>query len=249
MEKTVALKSVKGLLENLPRGWDAPIDAFFQSTTGKTLLKALANRIDEGVTIFPPDPFYGLRLLEPKDVRVVILGQDPYHEIGEATGLAFSVPATRTKLPPSLKNIFKEISRESERNVRANGDLSDWAKAGVLLLNTVLTVEEGRAASHAKLGWETLTDALLTHSLTQQKESPIVFLLWGAKAQEKEELIKEHARGPILILKANHPSPLSALRPPVPFIGCGHFEKANAFLVENGAAAIAWSGPEEGLKF
>ncbi len=248
MEKTVALKSVKGLLENLPRGWEAPIEAFFQSKVGETLLKAIAHRLEEGATIFPSDPFYGLRLLQPKDVRVVILGQDPYHEKGEATGLAFSVPANRTKLPPSLKNIFKEISRESERNVRTSGDLSDWAKAGVLLLNTVLTVEEGKAASHAKLGWETLTDALLTHCLTEQKESPTVFLLWGAKAQEKEELINEYARGPILILKANHPSPLSALRPPIPFIGCGHFEKANAFLAENGVLAIAWGGPEEGLK-
>lgn len=249
MENAVALKSVRGLLENLPRGWEAPIDSFFSSSLGKNLLSVIEKRLEDGVTIFPPDPFYGLRLLRPNDVRVVILGQDPYHEVGEATGLAFSVPANRTKLPPSLKNIFKEIAREFQTNVRINGDLSDWAKAGVLLLNTVLTVEEGKAASHAKLGWETLTDALLTHCLTQQGKSPVAFLLWGAKAQEKEALIQENATGPILILKANHPSPLSVLRPPIPFIGCNHFEKANAFLAENGATAIAWGGAEEGLKF
>ncbi len=249
MQNAIALNSTKRLLKSLPRGWEMPIATFFQSKTGKVLLETLANRIEEGVTVFPPDPFYGLRLLAPNAVRVVILGQDPYHEVGEATGLAFSVPVTHAKLPPSLRNIFKEIAREFQTNVRGNGDLSDWAKAGVLLLNTVLTVEEGKAASHAKLGWEALTDALLTHCLTQQGANPIVFLLWGAKAQEKEELIKKHATGPVLILKANHPSPLSALRPPVPFMGCGHFEKANAFLIEHGVSPIAWTGIEEGLKF
>ncbi len=249
MEKALALKSIKGLLENLPAGWEAPIVAFFDSASGKSLRETLTDRLENGVTIFPPDPFYGLRLLNPKDVRVVILGQDPYHEVGEATGLAFSVPQNRTKLPPSLKNIFKEIALEFQTNLRVNGDLSDWARGGVLLLNTVLTVEEGKAASHAKLGWETLTDALLAHCLASQRGNPVVFLLWGAKAQEKEALIKARATGPILILKANHPSPLSALRPPVPFIGCGHFKKTNAFLVENGANPIAWEGVDAGLKF
>ncbi len=249
MEKAVALKSCECLCENFPVGWEAPLRSFFQGCVGKNLLNVIDKQIKEGTTIFPPDPFYGLRLLKPQDVRVVILGQDPYHELGEATGLAFSVPKNRTKLPPSLKNIFKEIAREFQTNLRVNGDLSDWARAGVLLLNTVFTVKEGRAASHANLGWEILTDALLEHSLAHQGSAPIAFLLWGAKAQAKEALIKEYATGPILVLKANHPSPLSALRPPVPFIGCGHFEKANAFLVENGAAAIAWGGVDDGLKF
>jgi len=223
-----------------PQGWDDVFSAFFNDEAGRSLCSLLAKELAKAACIYPQDPFKALRNLTPSAVRVVILGQDPYHEPGEATGLAFSVPARRKKLPPSLRNIFKEIAREAGEPERLNGDLSDWAKSGVLLLNTVLTVEQGRAASHAKLGWQALTDAIVRRVL--QEPFPHVFLLWGAHAQAKEPMIEANRCSPSLVLKANHPSPLSARRPPLPFIGCGHFRAANDFLRCHGQEAILWSG-------
>lgn len=209
-------------------GWQAPVDDFFASPTGQGLLGFLQARLQAGATIFPPQPLRALELTPPEAVRVVILGQDPYHGRGQAEGLAFSV-APGVALPPSLRNIFKELQRDLgtpwPEFPQPGGSLVKWAKNGVLLLNTCLTVEEGQAASHSGKGWERLTDAVIAQ--VAQGPRPVVFMLWGAHAQSKRALIPTD-RGH-LVLCANHPSPLSALRPPVPFIGCGHFGQARAF--------------------
>ncbi|QXZ09142.1 uracil-DNA glycosylase [Comamonas sp. Y33R10-2] len=209
-------------------GWKALVDTFFEGSTGRTLLEFLEQRLAAGAVIFPPAPLRALELTEPENVRVVILGQDPYHGRGQAEGLAFSV-APGVGIPPSLKNIFKEIQRDLGEPLPAfpvpGGSLASWAEQGVLLLNTCLTVEEGQPASHAKKGWEALTDSIICHVAEQGR--PKVFMLWGAHAQAKRVLIPE-GRGH-LVLMSNHPSPLSALRPPIPFIGNGHFGEAKEF--------------------
>lgn len=205
-------------------GWRPTTEAFFESSTGRRLLDFLQGRLAEGATIFPPLPLRALELTPPEEVRVVILGQDPYHGRGQAEGLAFSV-ASGVALPPSLRNIFKELQRDLGTPPPAfpvpGGSLVKWATHGVLLLNTCLTVEEALPASHAGKGWEVLTDTLIRQ--VSDGDHPVVFMLWGAHAQSKRALIdvKRHK-----VLVANHPSPLSALRPPLPFIGCGHFSQA-----------------------
>lgn len=211
-------------------GWQPLVEAFFASAPGRGLLAFLGERLQEGAVIFPPRPLRALELTPPESVRVVILGQDPYHGRGQAEGLAFSV-APGVPLPPSLRNIFKEMQRDlgvpAPRFPEPGGSLVAWATHGVLLLNTCLTVEEGRPASHSGRGWEVLTDAVMGHlaSLPQ----PIVFMLWGAHAQGKRVLVDG---GRHRVLLANHPSPLSATRPPLPFIGCGHFGQARAWREE-----------------
>ena len=209
-------------------GWQPLVAAFFAGARGQGLLAFLQARLQAGAAIFPPQPLRALDLTPPDAVRVVILGQDPYHGRGQAEGLAFSV-APGVRLPPSLQNIFKEMQRDLGTPFppmpEPGGSLVKWAKNGVLLLNTGLTVEEGQPASHAGKGWEALTDALIRH--VAEGERPVVFMLWGAHAQSKRALIPAD-RGH-LVLCANHPSPRSALRPPVPFIGCGHFGQARAF--------------------
>ena len=165
--------------------------------------------------------------------RVVILGQDPYHGPGQAEGLSFSVPEG-VPFPPSLRNIFKEIQRDLGKPFPPTGSLVRWAEGGTLLLNAVLTVEDGQPASHANRGWEVLTDALIRTAA--EDPSPKVFMLWGSYAQAKAPLI-EAAGQDHLVLKANHPSPLSALKPPRPFIGCGHFSTAKAWLEARGRGA------------
>ena len=208
-------------------GWQALTDDFFASHTGVGLLSFLSERQANRAVIFPPQPLRALALTPPDAVRVVILGQDPYHGRGQAEGLAFSV-APGVALPPSLRNIFKEIQRDLATPPPTfpapGGSLVKWAENGVLLLNTCLTVEEGQPASHAKRGWEHLTDAIIRHVSEHQQN--VVFMLWGAHAQGKRELIDANRHK---ILLANHPSPLSALRPPLPFIGCGHFSVACAW--------------------
>ena len=205
-------------------GWQSLTDDFFKSQAGSSLLAFLNQRLADQAVIFPPQPLNALALTPPEAVRVVILGQDPYHGRGQAEGLAFSV-ASGVAVPPSLRNIFKEIQRDLGVPPPAfpvpGGSLVKWAKNGVLLLNTCLTVEEGQPASHAKRGWEQLTDAVIQH--VSQHQQNVVFMLWGAHAQGKRDLIDASKH---CILLANHPSPLSALRPPLPFIGCGHFSKA-----------------------
>jgi len=209
-------------------GWQPLVQDFFASAAGRKLLTFLQARLDAGAVIFPPRPLRALELTPPEEVRVVILGQDPYHGRGQAEGLAFSV-APGVALPPSLRNIFKELQRDLGTPPpvfpQPGGSLVKWATNGVLLLNTTLTVEEGQPASHSGQGWELLTDAVIRH--VAQGQRPVVFMLWGSHAQAKRAVIPQD-RGH-LVLTANHPSPLSALRPPVPFIGCGHFGQARVF--------------------
>ena len=209
-------------------GWQPLVDGFFGGAVGQKLLAYLQERVDAGAAIFPPRPLRALELTPPEAVRVVILGQDPYHGRGQPEGLAFSV-APGVRLPPSLQNIFKEMQRDLGVPFppfpQPGGSLVKWAQSGVLLLNTCLTVEEGQAASHSGKGWELLTDAVIRH--VAEGDRPIVFMLWGAHAQSKRAFIPQD-RGH-LVLTSNHPSPLSALRPPVPFIGNGHFGQAREF--------------------
>ncbi|QBK04195.1 uracil-DNA glycosylase [Hylemonella gracilis] len=238
-----------------PSDWLAPLasderalaQAFFDGETGQSLARALRARLDAGAVIYPPRPLRALELTPLKAVRVLILGQDPYHGPGQAEGLAFSV-APGVKPPPSLRNIYKELARDPKLvpwEIPAQGSLQSWARQGVLLLNTCLTVEEGQPASHANLGWEVLTRQIVR--AVAECESPVVFLLWGAHAQktltqalaqngsQAEATGKRHR-----ILTANHPSPLSALRGPQPFLGCGHFSLANDFLRACGRGAVVW---------
>lgn len=209
-------------------GWRPVTEPFFASVAGQALLGFLRQRLADNVVIFPPQPLRVLELTPPEQVRVVILGQDPYHGPGQAEGLAFSV-APGVRLPPSLRNIFKELQRDvgvpPPTFPVPGGSLMRWAGQGVLLLNTCLTVEEGQPASHAARGWELLTDALIGH--VSAGTQSVVFMLWGAHAQSKLALI-DAVRHKVLL--ANHPSPLSALRPPLPFAGCGHFSQARNWL-------------------
>ena len=200
---------------SLPSTWQTALDDERSQSTLQELDRFLAARLADGATIFPKRPFRALLETAPEDVQVVILGQDPYHGPNQAQGLSFSVPDT-CPAPPSLRNMFGELAREYPDDfVRQRNSLIRWAKRGVLLLNTALTVEAHQPASHAKRGWEIITDAILARILREPK--PKVFLLWGAHAQSKEALLKQHTpQGPVLVLKANHPSPLSALRPPRP---------------------------------
>ena len=161
--------------DGIAASWKGEFDAFFASEAGKDLLSFLQERLKDGAVIYPPDPYRVFRLTQPQDVRVVILGQDPYHGPGQAMGMAFSVPAQLKKLPPSLKNIFKEIALEGEGEHPAVGDLTDWVRQGVLLMNATLTVEDGAPQSHAGKGWETLTDRLIDRVLEEAR--PTVFML------------------------------------------------------------------------
>ena len=208
-------------------GWQALVSRFFSSDVGCQLIAFLQQRLQDGNRIYPPQPLRALELTAPEAVRIVILGQDPYHGRGQAEGLAFSV-APGVALPPSLRNIFKELQRDlgepTPQFPNPGGSLVRWARHGVLLLNTCLTVEEGLPASHAGRGWEVLTDAVIRE--VSNTATHAVFMLWGSHAQSKRTLIDASQH---LILCANHPSPLSALRPPVPFIGCGHFSQAKAW--------------------
>ena len=213
-------------------GWQPLVDAFFAEPAGVRLQAFLKERLEAGAVVFPPQPLRALELTPPDEVRVVILGQDPYHGRGQAEGLAFSV-APGVPLPPSLRNIFKELQRDlgtpPPKFPNPGGSLVQWARHGVLLLNTCLTVEEGQAASHSGKGWEVLTDAVIRH--IAEGERAVVFMLWGSHAQSKKALIDVQRHK---VLVANHPSPLSALRPPLPFIGCGHFGEAKAWREAHG---------------
>ena len=254
--------------------WQPVLDAFWRSTEGERLSQFVSTRLTGGAVVYPAHPLWALQLTPLSAVRVVILGQDPYHGPGQAQGLSFSV-AEGVKFPPSLRNIFKELQRDLlHQPVPMSGSLEAWARRGVLLLNTSFTVEDGLPASHAKRGWESLSDAILRE--VALKAPVCVYMLWGGHAQAKVGLIEAAtsqtapdflglretsalakgsdglAGGPMaelevqeaqaevsaarqaLILKANHPSPLSALRPPVPFIGCGHFSKARGWLAARG---------------
>jgi uracil-DNA glycosylase len=215
-------------------GWAGLVRDFWASSQGRGLQGFLADRLAQGSVIYPPRPLRALELTAPEAVRVVILGQDPYHGPGQAEGLAFSV-APGVRIPPSLRNMFQELQRDIAVPAPPDGSLARWADQGVLLLNTGLTVEDGQPASHAGRGWEALTDAVIQHC--GHGGGPKVFLIWGAHAQKKTPLIDGRRH---LVLSANHPSPLSARRGPVPFVGCGHFGQANAWLTAQGRSPIAW---------
>jgi uracil-DNA glycosylase len=201
------------------------------------LLEHLERRRAAGAVIYPAQVLRALELTPPDAVRVVILGQDPYHAEGQAEGLAFSVPPGCPP-PPSLRNIFAELARDLGVPPPTDGHLGAWARQGVLLLNTCLTVEEGAAGSHARYGWEALTDAIIEAVATEP--GPKVFMLWGGRAQRKRALIERHD-GRHLVLESNHPSPLSARRAPRPFVGCGHFGAANRFLAARGRPPVDWA--------
>lgn len=184
-------------------------------------------------TIYPKseDLFCALTLTSLSNVKIVILGQDPYHEPGQAHGLAFSVK-NGVKLPPSLQNIYKEINDDLGIEFTDNGDLSSWAKQGVLLLNTCLTVRAHAANSHKGKGWEKFTDRIILE--VDKLDTPVVFMLWGSNARAKKQILQNDKH---LILEAVHPSPLSVYRG---FFGCKHFSKANEYLTKNGLEPIDW---------
>jgi uracil-DNA glycosylase len=231
----------------LAPGWREVVDGFFVTPAGAALTQRIRQRLDEGAVIYPPEPLNMLALTPLSAVKVVILGQDPYHGPGQAHGLAFSV-RPGVAAPPSLRNIVRELERDPEVGLKSGafrGALTGWAAQGVLLLNTCLTVEQTQPLSHAQYGWQAFTDALI--AAVMRRGQPAVCLLWGSHAQSRAELITSVASqsgSQVTLLRANHPSPLSALRPPAPFIGCGHFSRTNQILTEYGLAPINWSASE-----
>ncbi len=220
----------------LHESWKAPLLPEFQAAYMVQLRTFLLAEKAAGKQIFPKGSewFRALDLTPLDRVRVVILGQDPYHGHGQAHGLCFSVkPGVRP--PPSLVNIYKELQSDLGIPRADHGFLEHWANQGVLLLNSVLTVETAKAASHQKKGWEQFTDKVI--QLVNAKDDPVVFMLWGAYAQKKAAFVDANKH---LVLKAAHPSPLSAHNG---FLGCRHFSQCNAFLENNGLAPIAWALP------
>ncbi len=220
----------------IPVSWRNALEPVLATPEARRLGAFLTAEAAAGKRIYPPR---GTRLraleLTPLDgVKVVILGQDPYHGAGQAHGLAFSVqPGVRT--PPSLVNIFKELKADLGLPVPAHGNLENWARQGVLLLNNALTVEEAQPGSHQQQGWEAITDALV--AAVAARPQPCVFMLWGSHAQKKAARVPGLETGPHLILKAPHPSPLSAY---AGFLGCRHFSQTNAFLAASGRGPVDW---------
>ena len=222
---------------NLHRSWLERVGGEFDAPYMADLKRFLTAEKEKGKRIFPRgwEWFRALDLTPLDKVRVVVLGQDPYHGAGQAHGLCFSVqPGVQP--PPSLVNIFKELKSDLGIEPARHGFLEHWAKQGVLLLNSVLTVEMGRAASHRERGWERFTDRIVAE--INAKAEPVVFMLWGSYAQKKAAFVDTSRH---LVLKAPHPSPLSAHSG---FFGCRHFSKANAFLESRGLPAIDWALPE-----
>ncbi|WNC67861.1 uracil-DNA glycosylase [Thalassotalea nanhaiensis] len=214
--------------------WNNLLKAEQQQDYFQAMLKNIADERAQGITIFPSDDeiFTAFSLTPFEQVKVVILGQDPYHGDGQAHGLSFSVKPG-VKVPPSLANMYKELNTDIEGFKTPNhGCLSSWAKQGVLLLNTVLTVRKANAHSHAKLGWETYTDKVI--ELLNEQSNGVVFMLWGSHAQKKGKFIDTEKH---CVLSTVHPSPLSAYRG---FLGCKHFSKANDYLINNKQTAINW---------
>jgi uracil-DNA glycosylase len=223
------------VLDRVPPSWAPIVRAWRDSPAGRQLEAFVSASQSRGAVIYPAAVLRALELTPRNQVRVVILGQDPYHGPGQAEGLAFSVPRG-VKPPPSLRNIFKELQRDLGVSPPPHGHLASWARQGVLLLNAVLTVEGACPAAHARQGWEALTDGII--NALAGESSPKVFMLWGAQAQAKAALL---GGTPHRVLAANHPSPLSARRGPLPFLGCGHFSAANGFLAGTGRAPVGWS--------
>ena len=217
---------------NFPDTWLDPLGrGFCKDFLADMELKLLKYKTEK-LTIFPPNPliFRALHLVNFKDIKVLILGQDPYHGFGQANGLSFSVNK-QTMIPPSLKNIFLELENDLNIPISGHGNLTSWTQQKILLLNSVLTVEEGKPNSHEKIGWEKLTDKIINQL---SKRGNMIFVLWGKSAQKKSKLINQKYNK---ILQAPHPSPLSAYKG---FFGCKHFSKINKILVENGSNEINW---------
>lgn len=212
--------------------WLEPLKAEFSKDYYKELHKKVVEEYNT-TRIFPDseDIFNAFHLTPLSDVKVVIIGQDPYHNIGQAHGLCFSVKP-EVEIPPSLDNIYKELKEDMGCYIPNNGYLVKWAKQGVLLLNTVLTVRAHQPNSHRGIGWEQFTDAAIR--AVNELDKPVVYMLWGKPAQSKKSMLNN---GKHLILEAPHPSPLSAYRG---FFGCKHFSRANEFLVQNGLEPIDW---------
>ena len=219
---------------SLPDGWQTSLGDVLAAKETLALQGFLEAEMAAGKTIYPTQSqwFRALELTPLDKVRVVILGQDPYHGPGQAHGLCFSVPHG-VRPPPSLLNIYKELESDLGLQRPTDGNLEHWASQGVLLLNSVLTVEMAKAGSHGKMGWEQFTDAII--ALVNDKPEPVVFMLWGAYAHKKAANVDASRH---LVLKAAHPSPLSAHNG---FLGCKHFSQCNAFLVSNGRPPIDWN--------
>ncbi|MCI5857788.1 MAG: uracil-DNA glycosylase [Agathobacter sp.] len=213
--------------------WLPAVEAEFKKTYYRTLYQYVREEYSRA-TVYPPadDIFNAMHFTPLSDVKVLILGQDPYHEPHQAHGLSFSVPPDQAVIPPSLQNIYKELSDDLGCYIPNNGYLKKWADQGVLLLNTVLTVRAHQAFSHQGKGWEQFTDAII--SAVNAQDRPIVYMLWGKPAQSKIPMLNNPKH---LILTAPHPSPLSAYRG---FFGCRHFSKANDFLEAHGQTPIDW---------
>ena len=212
--------------------WDSILNEEFEKEYFKEIMEFIEEEYSSK-TVYPPkdEIFNAFKFTPSSEVKVVILGQDPYHEEGQAHGLAFSTPEGRA-IPRSLKNIFKEIEDEYNYPIPDSGCLEKWAKQGVFLLNTVLTVREGEANSHSDCGWQTFTDNVIK-ALDKQSQ-PIAFLLWGKQAEKKMELLENPNH---LVLVTSHPSPFSARRG---FFGCNHFRLANEYLRKNDIEEIDW---------
>lgn len=220
----------------LEPSWKQRLQAEFQKPYMNQLKQFLKSELDKGKTIYPKGrEYFSAFDYTPIDkVKVVILGQDPYHGPGQAHGLCFSVKPG-VPAPPSLVNIYKELNSDLGVSRVNHGYLLDWAKQGVLLLNSVLTVEKHKAASHRGKGWEIFTDKVI--EVINQRTEPVVFMLWGSYAQKKAAFVDRNKH---VVLEAPHPSPLSASRG---FLGCKHFSKANDFLIKSGQAPIDWELP------
>lgn len=219
-------------MSQINNDWLEPLKPEFSKEYYKDLFYTLKNEYSNYI-IYPDsnDIFNAFHLTPLSKVKVVIIGQDPYHEPGQAHGLSFSVKPG-VDIPPSLANIYKELHDEMGTYIPNNGYLEKWAKEGVLLLNTILTVRAHSAMSHCKIGWQEFTDAAIR--AVNEQDRPIVYLLWGKPAREKAKMLNNPKH---LVLETVHPSPLSAYRG---FFGCGHFKKANEFLIENGETPIDW---------
>lgn len=238
MAATAAPPTVPATLD---ASWRDALADEFAAPYMADLKRFLVERKEAGARIFPrgADWFNALALTPLPAVRAVVLGQDPYHGPGQAHGLCFSV-LPGVPPPPSLVNIFKELHGDLGLPRPRHGHLDHWARQGVLLLNSVLTVEMGKAGAHANRGWERFTDAVIAR--VAEQETPVAFLLWGSYAQKKAGFIRDVTQGGRhLVLRAPHPSPLSAHNG---FFGCRHFSRANAFLAENGRGAIDWALPD-----
>ena len=223
--------------ESVPESWKPVLDPVLATAEARQLGGWLRAEEDAGKTVYPPRGcrLKALELTALEEVKVVILGQDPYHGPGQAMGLCFAVPEG-VRVPPSLVNIYKELEADLGIPRSAHGDLSKWGRQGVLLLNNTLTVEAGQAGSHAGRGWDAVTDACV--AAVAAREEPSVFILWGSHAQAKAKRIEGLRSGPHHVIESPHPSPLSAHRG---FFGSRPFSRSNSFLAAKGRGAIDWA--------